>query len=61
MVAAGQPWELSVDLPAASWLSRGAGGVLGVALLGAAALVVTGTYARRSGVPRWCRRYRFDP
>ena len=48
VVAAGQPWELTVDLPAASRLSRGAIGVLGAALLGALALLATGTSSRRT-------------
>jgi signal transduction histidine kinase len=47
-VVAGQPWELAVDLPAASALSRGAVAVLGMSLLGAAVLLTAGTLGRRT-------------
>ena len=47
-LVAGQPWQLALDLPPASPLSRGALGVLAMTLLGAGALVVSGSSARRT-------------
>ena len=47
-VVAGQPWELAVDLPPASPLSRGALAVLGISLLATTVLVTSSTLARRT-------------